>query len=82
MGIGALLATPKIEGLSRDLAKKRSHVTVVWEDNPEKRLGLPVPFDCQLDALKAETEKALRALIRELESATIQGPQGRLRLPS
>jgi hypothetical protein len=33
-----------------------------------------VPFDCQIDALKTETEKALRALIRELESATIEGP--------
>jgi hypothetical protein len=68
------MATLKIEGLSRDLIKKRSHVTVVWTDNPEKRLGLPVPFDCQPDDLKAETEKALRALISELESATIEGP--------
>jgi hypothetical protein len=68
------MATLKIEGLSRDLLKKRSHVTVVWKDNPEKRLGLPVPFDCQPDALRAETEKALRVLIRELESATIEGP--------
>lgn len=68
------MATLKIEGLSRDLIKKRTHVTVVWEDNPEKRLGLPVPFDCQLDDLRAETEKALHAFIQELESATIEGP--------
>jgi len=68
------MATLRIEGLSRDLLKKRSHVTVVWADNPEKRLGLPVPFDCQLDALRAETEKALQALIKELETATIEGP--------
>jgi hypothetical protein len=68
------MATLRIEGLSRDVLKKRSHVTVVWADNPEKRLGLPVPFDCPLDTLRAETEKALHALIKELESAKIEGP--------
>jgi hypothetical protein len=68
------MATLKIEGLSRELIKKRAHVTVVWADNPEKRLGLPVPFDCPLDELRVETEKALHALIQELESATIEGP--------
>ena len=68
------MATLKIENLSRDLLKNRSHVTLVWTDNPEKRLGLPVPFDCKLDDLRAETEKALRELIEELESATIEGP--------
>ncbi len=68
------MATLKIEGLSRDILKKRTHVTIVWADNLERRLGLPVPFDCQLDALRAETEKALHALIKELESATIEGP--------
>jgi hypothetical protein len=37
-------------------------------------VGLPVPFDCQLDALKIETEKAVWALAKELETATMQGP--------
>jgi len=63
-----------IEGLHRDFLKSRSFVTVTWKDEPEKRLGLPVPFDCQIDALKAETEKAVRALAKELEAATIQDP--------
>jgi hypothetical protein len=49
-------------------------VTVTWKDEPEKRLGLPLPFDCQLDVLKTETEKAVRALAKELETATIEGP--------
>jgi hypothetical protein len=62
----------KIEGLHRDVLRKRSFVTVVWADDAEKRLGLPVPFDCQLDNLKAETEKAVKALAKELESATIE----------
>jgi hypothetical protein len=65
------MAVLKIEGLHRDVLRNRSFVTVVWKDDPEKRLGLPVPFDCQLDDLKAETEKAVEALVRELESATV-----------
>jgi hypothetical protein len=68
------MAVLKIEGLHRDVLRNRSFVTVVWKDDPEKRLGLPVPFDCQLDDLKAETEKAVEALVRELESATVEGP--------
>jgi hypothetical protein len=69
-----VMTTLIIEGLHRDVLKKRSFVTVTWKDEPEKRLGLPVPFDCQLDALRAETEMAIRALAKELESATIEGP--------
>jgi hypothetical protein len=68
------MAVLKIEGLHRDVLRNRSFVTVVWKDDPEKRLGLPVPFDCQLDDLKAETEKAVEALVRELEFATVEGP--------
>jgi hypothetical protein len=68
------MAVLKIEGLHRDVLRNRSFVTVVWKDDPEKRLGLPVPFDCQLDDLKAETKKAVGALVRELESATVEGP--------
>jgi hypothetical protein len=64
----------KIEGLHRDILRNRSFVTVVWKGDPEKQLGLPVPFDCQLDNLKAETEKAVKALAKELESATVEGP--------
>jgi hypothetical protein len=41
------------------------------QDDPEKRLGLPVPSDCTPEQLKSETEKAVRALAKELESATI-----------
>jgi hypothetical protein len=63
-----------IDGLNRDVLKKRSIVTLKWEDDPEKRLGLVVPFDCPLDTLRAEAEKAVRVLAKELESATIQGP--------
>ena len=33
-------------------------MTLKWEDDPEKRLGLVVPFDCPLDTLRAEAEKS------------------------
>ena len=64
------MTTLIIDGLNRDVLK----VTLKWEDDPEKRLGLVVPFDCPLDTLRAEAEKAIRVLAKELESATIQGP--------
>jgi hypothetical protein len=64
----------KILGLNRDVIRNRAFVDITWEDDPEKRLGLPVPFDCQLDNLKAETERAVKALVKELDSATIEGP--------
>lgn len=63
----------KITGLHRDVLRKRSFVTVVWENDPEKHLGLPVPHDCTLDQLKGETEKSLRALTEDLASATVKG---------
>jgi hypothetical protein len=69
-----LMATLRIDGLNRDPLKKRSIVMLKWEDDPEKRLGLLVPFDCTLDNLRTEAEKAVRALAKELETATIWGP--------
>ena len=68
------MATLRIDGLNRDPLKKRSIVMLKWEDDPEKCLGLLVPFDCTLDNLRTEAEKAVRALAKELETATIQGP--------
>jgi hypothetical protein len=66
------MAILKITGLHRDVVKKRSFVSVEWKDDPEKRLGLPVPSECTLEQLKAETQKAVRALAEELASATIE----------
>ena len=67
------MTTLIIGKLYRDLTNKRSVVTLTWVDEPEKRLGLILPFDCAPENLKAETEKAVRALAKELETATIQG---------
>jgi len=45
-----------ITGLFHDTGRKRSFVSIQWQDDPEKRLSLLVPFGCKLDELKAETE--------------------------
>jgi hypothetical protein len=53
---------------------KRSIVYVRWEHDPEKSLGLPVPFGCSMNDLKNETEKAVKALSTERASATVASP--------
>ena len=63
-----------ITGLHHDLSKKRSFVYVVWKNDPDKRLGLDVPFQCTLDNLPDEARKALKALSEELASATVATP--------
>ena len=68
------MAELMITGLHHDLTKKRSFVYFVWKDDPEKRLGLDVPFQCTLDNLPDEAKKALNALSDELASATIATP--------
>jgi len=42
--------------------------------DPDKRLGLDVPFQCSLDNLLDEAGKALKALSEELASATVATP--------
>jgi hypothetical protein len=55
-----------VTSLFHDLVNKRSSVSVVWDSEPEKRLNLPVPYRCSLDAVQAEAEKAVRALAAEI----------------
>jgi hypothetical protein len=38
------MTTLIIDGLNRDVLKKRSIVTLKWEDDPEKRLGTRCAF--------------------------------------
>jgi hypothetical protein len=63
-----------ITGLHHDLSKKRSFVHFVWKNDPEKRLGLDVPFQCTLDNLPGEARKALMSASEELASATVAMP--------
>jgi len=60
-----------ITGLHHDLTKKRSFVHFVWKSDPEKHLGLDVPFQCTPEDLPDEARKALKALSDELASATV-----------
>ena len=60
-----------IVGLYHDLSKKRSNVQFVWKNDPDKRLGLDVPFQCTPEDLPDEARKALKALSEELASATV-----------
>ena len=46
-------------------------MTLVWDDDPEKRVALPVPFGCGLDAVRAEAEKAMRELSAETAAITV-----------
>lgn len=63
------MASVTVAALTHDLVRKRSIVTLVWDDDPEKRVALPVPFGCGLDAVRAAAEKAIREL--SAETATI-----------
>ena len=62
------MAAINIVGLNHDLNAKKSYVMLVWANEPDKRLGLPVKFGCSLDDLPAEAEKAVRALSTELDT--------------
>jgi hypothetical protein len=63
------IASVTISALTHDLTRKRSLVVLVWDDDPEKRVSLPVSFGCSLEGLRDEAEKALRAL--SAEAATL-----------
>ena len=61
-----------ITGVHHDTARKRSFVYVRWDDDPEKNLGLVVPFGCSLEDLQAEAARAVKELAIELASATVK----------
>jgi hypothetical protein len=66
------MTTLVISRLIRDISKRESYVNLVWENHPERHLGLEIPYDCTVENLKAETEKSLKAFAKELESAKVQ----------
>ena len=68
------MASVTVAALTHDLTRKRSLVTLVWDDDPEKRVALPVPFGCTLDKIQAEAERALRDLSAETAIISINSP--------
>ena len=65
------MASVTVAALTHDLVRKRSIVTLVWDEDPEKRVALPVPFGCGLDSVRAEAEKALRSLSAETATMAV-----------
>lgn len=63
-----------ITGMHHDIVRRRSIVTVRWEDVDEKTLGLVVPFGCSMDNAIGEAMKAVRALSKELALASVRMP--------
>jgi hypothetical protein len=63
-----------VAALTHDLSRKRSIVTLVWDNDPEKRVALPVPFGCSLEDVQAEAEKAMRALSAETATIAVNAP--------
>jgi hypothetical protein len=48
---------------------------VVWDNDPDKRMGLPVPYGCSLDELQAEAEKAIRELSGVAATVAVELPK-------
>lgn len=61
-----------VVSLTHDLVRNRSVVGLVWLNDPEKRIALPVPYGCTLEAVRDEAEKALRALSAETASLAVK----------
>jgi hypothetical protein len=66
------MSSVTVAALTHDLIRKRSIVTLVWDDDPEKRVSLPVPFGCALDRLQIEAEKAVRVLSTETAAIAVK----------
>ena len=68
------MANLTITGMHHDMTRKRSIVTVRWDDDDEKNLGLVVPFGCSMENAIGEAMKAVRALSEELSLASVRMP--------
>lgn len=66
------MASVTVAAVTHDLLQKRSIVTLIWDDDPEKRIALPVPFGCDLSTLRDEAEKALRGFAAETQSLVVR----------
>ena len=58
--------------LTHDLIRKQSIVTMVWDNDPEKRISLPVPFGCDLAQLQRAAEKAMREFAAEAQAIVVK----------
>ena len=64
-----------VAGVNHLLKEKRSIVHLEWNDDPGRRLFLPVPFCVSLDDLREEAEKALRKAAAEHALISVSMPE-------
>ena len=60
-----------VSALTHDLVGKKSFVVLIWDDDPTKRVSLPVTFGCSLDAIRNEAEQAMRELSAETSQIAV-----------
>ena len=63
-----------VTNLSHDLQARKSYVSVVWSDDPARRLGLEVPYATALSDIEAAARQALTDLARELDGSELALP--------
>jgi hypothetical protein len=61
-----------VAALTHDFVRKRSLVTLVWDDDPEQRVYLPVPYGCDIGSVRDEAEKAMRDLAAETAAILVK----------
>lgn len=57
-----------------DLQARASYVTLVWDGQPDKKLGLPIPFGTKIEDVQNEAAKAIKAFQDELATVTVKVP--------
>jgi hypothetical protein len=58
-------------GVTHEFQKKRSLALLVWNDDPEKKISVPIPFGCPVDRTRQEAEKAVRDLAKEMATIAV-----------
>jgi hypothetical protein len=64
-----------ITAVTHDFVQKRSFVSLQWANEAGKRLVLPIPYNCPLNDVPAEAEKALRDLSKETGTVALSMPK-------
>ncbi len=65
------MSTLTLVGVTHEFEKKRSLAILVWNDDPEKKISVPIPFGCPFDSTRQEAEKAVRDLANEMMTIAV-----------
>ncbi len=69
-----MASTLNVTHLGHDLEARRAYVTLVWADDPSRRLGVEVPYDTTMRDAEAAARQALVTLARELDECILVTP--------